>query len=183
MGFEMKLGWGKPARIPPQPLYTPTGMRLAPPPPSGLPFNAQPRDRLRNDFTKPLGRSKSEFDKVFISTSTSVYLSISTSVSLLSVYLSTRLLDKVSFSMSVYLAVSLFHKVCVFVCLSLNLCSSLLFSVPLSFFVFTAILFSVSPSCFPSLCSLVGSLYVSVRLHVFLCMQINKQINDRIWMA
>uniref|UniRef100_A0A8C5D6R4 Zgc:163098 n=1 Tax=Gadus morhua TaxID=8049 RepID=A0A8C5D6R4_GADMO len=63
MGFEMKLGWGKPARIPPQPLYTPTGMRLAPPPPSGLPFNAQPRDRLRNDFTKPLGRSKSEFDK------------------------------------------------------------------------------------------------------------------------
>ncbi|CAL8267421.1 unnamed protein product [Merluccius merluccius] len=58
MGFEMKLGWGKPARIPPQPLYTPTGMRSAPPPPSGLPFNAQPRDRLRNDFTKPLGRSK-----------------------------------------------------------------------------------------------------------------------------
>ncbi|KAG7273808.1 hypothetical protein CRUP_016552, partial [Coryphaenoides rupestris] len=40
MGFEMKLGWGKPARIPPQPLYTPTGMRTAPPPPSGLPFNA-----------------------------------------------------------------------------------------------------------------------------------------------
>ncbi|CAL8276617.1 unnamed protein product [Arctogadus glacialis] len=63
MGFEMKLGWGKPARIPPQPLYTPTGMRSAPPPPSGLPFNAQPRDRLRNDFTKPLGRSKAELHK------------------------------------------------------------------------------------------------------------------------
>uniref|UniRef100_A0A1A7WV87 U2 snRNP-associated SURP domain containing n=2 Tax=Iconisemion striatum TaxID=60296 RepID=A0A1A7WV87_9TELE len=63
MGFEMKLGWGKPARIPPQPLYTPVGVRAAPPPPSGLPFNAQPRDRLRNDFTKPLGMSKTELDK------------------------------------------------------------------------------------------------------------------------
>lgn len=64
MGFEMKLGWGKPARIPPQPLYTPVGIRAAPPPPSGLPFNAQPRDRLRNDFTKPLSLSKGDFDKV-----------------------------------------------------------------------------------------------------------------------
>ncbi|XP_074468376.1 U2 snRNP-associated SURP motif-containing protein [Sebastes fasciatus] len=63
MGFEMKLGWGKPARIPPQPLYTPVGVRVTPPPPSGLPFNAQPRDRFRNDFTKPLGMSKGELDK------------------------------------------------------------------------------------------------------------------------
>ncbi|XP_061595637.1 U2 snRNP-associated SURP motif-containing protein isoform X3 [Cololabis saira] len=63
MGFEMKLGWGKPARIPPQPLYTPAGVRAAPPPQSGLPFNAQPRDRFRNDFTKPLGMSKTELDK------------------------------------------------------------------------------------------------------------------------
>ncbi|XP_041865315.1 U2 snRNP-associated SURP motif-containing protein isoform X2 [Melanotaenia boesemani] len=63
MGFEMKLGWGKPARIPPQPLFTPVGVRAAPPPPSGLPFNAQPRDRFRNDFTKPLGMSKTELDK------------------------------------------------------------------------------------------------------------------------
>ncbi|XP_036071240.1 U2 snRNP-associated SURP motif-containing protein isoform X2 [Oryzias melastigma] len=63
MGFEMKLGWGKPARIPPQPLYTPIGVRVAPPPPSGLPFNAQPRDRFRNDFTKPLSSSKAELDK------------------------------------------------------------------------------------------------------------------------
>ncbi|KAM3869216.1 U2 snRNP-associated SURP motif-containing protein [Diretmus argenteus] len=63
MGFEMKLGWGKPARIPFQPLYTPVGVRATPPPPSGLPFNAQPRGRFRNDFTKPLSRSKVEFDK------------------------------------------------------------------------------------------------------------------------
>ncbi|KAK2828553.1 hypothetical protein Q5P01_019587 [Channa striata] len=63
MGFEMKLGWGKPARIPPQPLYTPVGVRATMPPPSGLPFNAQPRDRFRNDFTKPLGMAKGELDK------------------------------------------------------------------------------------------------------------------------
>lgn len=68
MGFEMKLGWGRPARIPPQPLYTPIGVRIVPiPPPSGLPFNAQPRDRFRNDFTKPLGVSKTDFEKVTLS--------------------------------------------------------------------------------------------------------------------
>lgn len=64
MGFETKLGWGKPARIPPQPLYTPVGVRATVPPPSGLPFNAQPRDCFRNDFTKPLGLSKGKLDKV-----------------------------------------------------------------------------------------------------------------------
>ncbi|XP_048883620.1 U2 snRNP-associated SURP motif-containing protein isoform X2 [Brienomyrus brachyistius] len=65
MGFEMKLGWGKAVRIPPQPLYTPISVlkRSTPPPPSGLPFNAQPRERFRNDFTKPLNMSKDEFDK------------------------------------------------------------------------------------------------------------------------
>nr|XP_057943438.1 U2 snRNP-associated SURP motif-containing protein isoform X1 [Doryrhamphus excisus]XP_057943439.1 U2 snRNP-associated SURP motif-containing protein isoform X1 [Doryrhamphus excisus]XP_057943440.1 U2 snRNP-associated SURP motif-containing protein isoform X1 [Doryrhamphus excisus]XP_057943441.1 U2 snRNP-associated SURP motif-containing protein isoform X1 [Doryrhamphus excisus] len=63
MGFEMKLGWGKPARIPPQPLYTPSGVRAAPPPQSGLPFNAQPRGRFRNDFTKPLAMSKVDLEK------------------------------------------------------------------------------------------------------------------------
>ncbi len=66
MGFEMKLGWGKAVRIPPQPLYTPIGVlkTTAPPPPSGLPFNAQPRDRFRNDFTKPRSRSQEDFYKV-----------------------------------------------------------------------------------------------------------------------
>ncbi|KAG7484740.1 hypothetical protein MATL_G00053340 [Megalops atlanticus] len=65
MGFEMKLGWGKAVRIPPQPLYTPIGVlkTSTPPAPSGLPFNAQPRERFRNDFTKPWGRSKEEFEK------------------------------------------------------------------------------------------------------------------------
>ncbi|XP_068600080.1 U2 snRNP-associated SURP motif-containing protein [Brachionichthys hirsutus] len=63
MGFEMKLGWGKPARIPPQPLYTSLAVRATPPPPSGLPFNAQQKDRFRNDFTKPLSTSKEDLDK------------------------------------------------------------------------------------------------------------------------
>ncbi|MBN3315945.1 SR140 protein, partial [Atractosteus spatula] len=66
MGFEMKLGWGKAVRIPPQPLYTPIGVlkMTTPPPPSGLPFNAQPRERFRNqDFSKPFNRSKEEFEK------------------------------------------------------------------------------------------------------------------------
>uniref|UniRef100_A0A672PVP3 U2 snRNP-associated SURP motif-containing protein-like n=1 Tax=Sinocyclocheilus grahami TaxID=75366 RepID=A0A672PVP3_SINGR len=65
MGFEMKLGWGKAVRIPPQPLYTPIGVlkTTAPPPPSGLPFNAQPRDRFRNDFTKPRSRSQEDIYK------------------------------------------------------------------------------------------------------------------------
>ncbi|KAM9332444.1 LOW QUALITY PROTEIN: U2 snRNP-associated SURP motif-containing protein [Pholidichthys leucotaenia] len=62
MGFEMKLGWGKPVRIPPQPLYTPVSIR-ATPPPSGSAFQAQPRDRFRNDFTKPLSMFKADLDK------------------------------------------------------------------------------------------------------------------------
>ena len=45
MDFEMKLGWGKAVPIPQHPVYVPP--RLAeltlPPPPSGLPFNAQPK--------------------------------------------------------------------------------------------------------------------------------------------
>ena len=51
MNFEMKLGWGKAVPIPPHPVYVPP--RLAeltlPPPPSGLPFNAQPKKRRGRD--------------------------------------------------------------------------------------------------------------------------------------
>ena len=47
MGFEMKLGWGKAVPIPPHPVYIPPSMMelTLPPPPSGLPFNAQPTTR------------------------------------------------------------------------------------------------------------------------------------------
>ncbi len=41
----MKLGWGKAVPIPPHPIYIPPAMLelTLPPPPSGLPFNAQPK--------------------------------------------------------------------------------------------------------------------------------------------
>ena len=49
-GFEMKLGWGKPVPIPPHPVYIPPALAelTMPPPPSGLPFNAQPSRGKRN---------------------------------------------------------------------------------------------------------------------------------------
>ena len=53
MGYEMKLGWGKAVPIPPHPIYIPTKLRelTMPPPPSGLPFNAQPDPK---DMENPL---------------------------------------------------------------------------------------------------------------------------------
>ena len=47
MAYEMKLGWGKAVPIPPHPIYIPPAMLelTMPPPPSGLPFNAQPNKR------------------------------------------------------------------------------------------------------------------------------------------
>ena len=49
-GFEMKLGWGKPIAIPPQPVFIPQSMLelTLPPPPSGMPFNAQVRRGRRS---------------------------------------------------------------------------------------------------------------------------------------
>ncbi|XP_041119200.1 U2 snRNP-associated SURP motif-containing protein-like isoform X2 [Polyodon spathula] len=67
MSFEMKLGWGKAVPIPPHPIYIPPSMmeHTLPPPPSGLPFNAQPRERLKNPNAAMLAppKSKEEFDK------------------------------------------------------------------------------------------------------------------------
>ncbi|XP_043926943.1 U2 snRNP-associated SURP motif-containing protein isoform X2 [Protopterus annectens] len=67
MSFEMKLGWGKAVPIPPHPIYIPPSMmeHTLPPPPSGLPFNAQPPERLRNPNVSlpPPPKSKEEFDK------------------------------------------------------------------------------------------------------------------------
>ncbi|XP_063237472.1 U2 snRNP-associated SURP motif-containing protein [Bacillus rossius redtenbacheri] len=57
MSYEMKLGWGKAVPIPPHPIYVPPAMLklLLPPPPSGLPFNAQPeeRDKFRLPHLRP----------------------------------------------------------------------------------------------------------------------------------
>lgn len=48
----MKLNWGKPVPIPQHPVYVPPKMleMTLPPPPSGLPFNAQPRKEDREAF-------------------------------------------------------------------------------------------------------------------------------------
>ena len=70
MGFEMKLGWGKPVPIPPHPVYIPPALAelTLPPPPTGLPFNCQPtrrgRDggRSRDNGLHP--KSQEELDKV-----------------------------------------------------------------------------------------------------------------------
>jgi len=47
--YEMKIGWGKTVPIPPHPVYVPPALleRTMPPPPSGLPFNAQPQDSAK----------------------------------------------------------------------------------------------------------------------------------------
>lgn len=44
MGYEMRLGWGKSVPIMNQPIFVPPPLLelTLPPPPSGLPFNAQP---------------------------------------------------------------------------------------------------------------------------------------------
>uniref|UniRef100_A0A673H6P6 U2 snRNP-associated SURP motif-containing protein n=1 Tax=Sinocyclocheilus rhinocerous TaxID=307959 RepID=A0A673H6P6_9TELE len=67
MNFEMKLGWGKGVPIPPHPIYIPPSMmeHTLPPPPSGLPFNAQPKERLKNPTAPmpPPPKCKEEFEK------------------------------------------------------------------------------------------------------------------------
>ncbi|KAI4885716.1 hypothetical protein NFI96_017801 [Prochilodus magdalenae] len=67
MNFEMKLGWGKGVPIPPHPIYIPPSMmeHTLPPPPSGLPFNAQPKERLKNPNVPmpPPPKNKEEFEK------------------------------------------------------------------------------------------------------------------------
>ncbi|CAH1244974.1 U2SURP [Branchiostoma lanceolatum] len=57
MSFKIQLGWGKAVPIPPHPVYIPPAMvELAlPPPPSGLPFNAQPKQPLPPDKRPPPG--------------------------------------------------------------------------------------------------------------------------------
>ncbi|XP_050714698.1 U2 snRNP-associated SURP motif-containing protein-like isoform X3 [Eriocheir sinensis] len=82
-GFEMKLGWGKAVPIPLHPIYIPPALveLTLPPPPSGLPFNAQPDKRDKEKSRKlplienlkippvgtPLpneGEKKEEMDKI-----------------------------------------------------------------------------------------------------------------------
>ncbi|KAL0272337.1 UNVERIFIED_CONTAM: hypothetical protein PYX00_005352 [Menopon gallinae] len=70
MQYEMKLGWGKTVPIPHHPIYIPPSFveLTMPPPPSGLPFNAQPARKDKHRVYRmvkgiePL--SKEELDKV-----------------------------------------------------------------------------------------------------------------------
>ncbi|PSN54653.1 hypothetical protein C0J52_01081 [Blattella germanica] len=74
MAYEMKLGWGKAVPIPPHPIYIPPAMLelTMPPPPSGLPFNAQPnkRDKHKVQHMRPNDpyptepKEKDELDKI-----------------------------------------------------------------------------------------------------------------------
>ena len=45
MDYELHVGWGKAVPVPPHPIYIPAHLRAdnknIPPPPTGLPFNAQ----------------------------------------------------------------------------------------------------------------------------------------------
>ncbi|XP_047985315.1 U2 snRNP-associated SURP motif-containing protein isoform X2 [Leguminivora glycinivorella] len=54
MSYEMKLGWGKAVVIPPVPIYIPPSLQTPcqPPPPSGLPFNAQPPKHRANKIPR-----------------------------------------------------------------------------------------------------------------------------------
>lgn len=72
-GFEMKLGWGKAVPIPAHPIYIPPALAelTQPPPPSGLPFNAQvskkrrDRDRDKGPYgsVPPPGQADKDKDK------------------------------------------------------------------------------------------------------------------------
>lgn len=65
MGFEMKMGWGKAVPIPPHPVYIPPAMveLTLPPPPSGLPFNAQPQRKPSRPLD-PQSMPLEELDKI-----------------------------------------------------------------------------------------------------------------------
>lgn len=72
MQYEMKLGWGKSVPIPPYPIYIPPALMeiTQPPPPSGLPFNAQPHRRDRHKIPRNRNlqsadpQEKENFEKV-----------------------------------------------------------------------------------------------------------------------
>nr|KAG5688010.1 hypothetical protein BaRGS_022951 [Batillaria attramentaria] len=63
-GFEMKLGWGKAVPIPQHPIYIPPALAelTQPPPPSGLPFNAQPLKKKR-DRDRDRDRDRGDRDR------------------------------------------------------------------------------------------------------------------------
>ncbi|XP_074604810.1 U2 snRNP-associated SURP motif-containing protein isoform X2 [Brevipalpus obovatus] len=83
MGYEMKLGWGKAVPIPSHPIYIPPKLLelTLPPPPMGLPFNAQPdpQDIKRlpekgKPYTEMSQQEKEEFEKILSRASVKVII-------------------------------------------------------------------------------------------------------------
>lgn len=64
----MKLGWGKPVQIPPHPVYIPPALAelTQPPPPSGLPFNAQLSRSQRREGRGYIPENREEMNKVIV---------------------------------------------------------------------------------------------------------------------
>lgn len=67
------MGWGKTVPIPPRPYYIPPRLleQTLPPPPSGLPFNAQPRNpskKPKEPGVPPDFRDQRDFEEVIIVT-------------------------------------------------------------------------------------------------------------------
>ncbi|KAL3315181.1 U2 snRNP-associated SURP domain-containing protein [Cichlidogyrus casuarinus] len=69
-GFEMKLGWGKSVILPFFPVYIPPTLLewTKPPKPSGLPFNAQPREWLKQAQIEHKPFNVDDFDNLELET-------------------------------------------------------------------------------------------------------------------
>ncbi|CAF0807648.1 unnamed protein product [Rotaria sordida] len=64
--ISVRMSWGRPVHIPPQPVYIPPTMRelIMPPPPSGLPFNAQPNTKYRSSKLQDILSRENELSKL-----------------------------------------------------------------------------------------------------------------------
>lgn len=67
--ITMRMSWGRAVHIPPQPVYIPPSLRelIMPPPPSGLPFNAQPNSKSRSSKSQDIPSREKELSKVKVS--------------------------------------------------------------------------------------------------------------------
>ncbi|KAK6638254.1 hypothetical protein RUM44_008683 [Polyplax serrata] len=80
MQYEMKLGWGKTVPIPHHPIYIPPSFveLTLPPPPSGLPFNAQPCRKDKHRVSRMVRGiehiSKEDLDKILYNATVKVVI-------------------------------------------------------------------------------------------------------------
>ncbi|PAA48527.1 hypothetical protein BOX15_Mlig019567g3 [Macrostomum lignano] len=71
MGYQMLIGWGKSVPIPTYPIYVPPMLQAAidPPPVSGLPFNAQPKEWMAGDIVQQRDAKRTPIDLSTMSSS------------------------------------------------------------------------------------------------------------------